>query len=229
MKKKIQTLLTLAIPLLEGACTFNTVTLTPVTGGNNAHRYDWQNGACSIPLGGLPLGGTAPASAPPYQAYSGYENIYFQGAPPVPCDQGTQFTYSGYVRFDLSQFSTITAATLNFNVDASESTTGGPSPTPPNSYATDLGMATGPDEINYDNDVTFPSCQFLSQPNCQVGVQNQVNMWASGQHPNYGFIISGPVDPFGTQIHNNSAQVTWYGPFSLTVVYNPTLNSQAPQ
>jgi hypothetical protein len=235
MKKIMQILLTLAIPLLLAACpqpiTLKTVTLTPSLVGGVSQPYSWQNFACNVPLPGqgLPTNGTGSAALSPGQAYSGYENIYFQGAPPFPCEEGTQWTYRGHVQFDLSRFGTITAATLTFDVDASESTTGGPSPTPPNSYATDLGMAAAPDFWNYDNDVTFPSCQFLSQPNCRVDVHNQVNLWTSGQHPNYGFIISGPVDPFGRQIHNNSAQLTWYGQFSLTVVYNPTSNPQAPQ
>jgi hypothetical protein len=223
--------------------TLKTVTLSAAaTDGLSGSYYSsfWQSWECDFPLPGQGffLNGLGPATLPPGEVYSGWEDIYNQGAQPLPCEQAQQTLYRGHVMFDLSQFTAIADATLTWNVVQSESTTGGPSPIPALGYATTLGMSTG--QINgsngpyywpYDNDVALPACNgALIQPNCSIDVSTQARLWATNQHSNYGFIIAGPIlSSPGNLPHDNNAQLSWYGGFQLVVLYNPALNPNAPQ
>jgi hypothetical protein len=233
------------LPLLLVGCppspvTLQTITLNPTAINPSTWNWSQSNAWCDVPLPGqgLWLEGTGPEPLGPGEVYSGYEDIYESGPGPFGCVFQQQRLYRGQFQFDLSQFSSITAATLTFNVDSSVSQDGGVhNDTLPNSYATTLGMSTGltntgngPFYWNYDNDVSFSCSGPLIKPNCSIAVGSQANEWASGGHPNYGFIIAGPILNFGNNLpSDNNGQVSWYSGFQLQVLYNPALNPNAPQ
>lgn len=216
--------------------TLKQVTLRPAMIDGAYYSSFSQSWECSVPLPGQGtfLNGLGPAALGDNEIYAGYEDIFNQGAQPFPCNQTEQTLYRGHVQFDVGQFSKVTAATLTFRIDKSENTTGGAAENPPNSYGTVMGMSTGlkngstgPYFWDYDNDVSFPACGSLT--GCSVDVSSQVNRWAAGTHTNWGLIFAGPIlDPGGSPQDNN-AKLTWYGSFTLTVLYNPAENPNAPQ
>jgi hypothetical protein len=233
-------------PLLA-ACppvTLKQITLNPVgtDGINWGYQSDFaQNGACDFPLPGQGtfLNGLGPATVPNGQFDVGYEDIFNNGAPPIPCQQEERTVYRGHVQFDLSNFPVIAGATLTMGIVGTESQTGsGPNSGPGQmSAATVLGMSTG--EIDgdggpyfwpYDNDVTFLPCSVsLIQPDCSQDVSMQARMWATGAHQNFGFIVAGPIFDPSNPPQDNNASLTWYTNTKLVVLYNPALNPNAPQ
>jgi len=106
---------------------------------------------CSVPLPGQVVpewagAGTARAE----RIYSGFEDIYDQGAEPFPCEEQQQTLYRGRWAFDLGEFDSIVDATLNFDVAQSIAENGGvKQPNPPVSNATTLGMSLeqAPDQM----------------------------------------------------------------------------------
>lgn len=220
--------------------TIKALTLSPTQVTGNYQYWYSQTAWCDVPLPGQGLftNGLGPETAGPGEAYTGFEDIYDHGADPFPCIEQQQTLYRGQVAFDLSQFNSIGTATLNFNVANSLAENGGVNvQIPPVSNATTLGMSTGTTDSgngpyfwNYDNDVSFPSCGPLIQPNCSVGVTSQVQSWVSGAHQNFGFIIAGPILNFPNNLpSDNNGNVTWYSAFQLVVVYNTAQNPHAPQ
>jgi hypothetical protein len=190
-----------------------------------------------VPGSGLFLNGLGPEPSNPGEAPSGFDDIYNQGAQPLPCNEQEQILYRGHVQFDLSQFDDPVSATLN--VTQTRSTLNTQPQDPPACIATVLGMSTGtrddgqgPYFWDYDNDASLTpqsDCQSIIQPILAIGVSSQVRMWTQQKHFNYGFIIAGPnLGPAGIPSDNNG-NVTFYGGITLDVVYNPTLNPRAPQ
>lgn len=208
-----------------------TVTLSP-------SRFDWGYQAnfsssweCSVPLsGGLSTHGLGPIPPPTGQLIVGWVDTFLPGAQPAPCNEESQVVERGNIAFDLTKFDTIADATLNFGPYQSQ-----PSATPAQSFATTLGMSTGtrddgngPYYWDYDNDVSLGPCAPLT--GCSVDVSHQANLWTTQQHFNYGFIFAGPkYSPDSPVPQDNNSQLTWYGGFSLVVLYNPALNPRAPQ
>jgi len=85
----------------------------------------------------------------------------------------------------------------------------------------------GPYFWPYDSDTSMPACGPLS---CGGDITTQVNAWASGQHVNWGLIFAGPIITSPNNLPSDSkAQLTWYGSFTLTIIYDPKLNPNAPQ
>ena len=177
--------------------TLKTITLSPIA-VDPPYQYSYSNSwECSVPLPGQGLftNGLGPEPVGPGETTVGWEDIYDEGAQPFPCEEEQQTIYRGHVQFDVSQFDAVADATLIYDTSHSENTTAGPNETPPNSYATTLGMSTGtrddgngPYFWDYDNDVSISGiCGILIQPNCSVDVSRQVNQWTSQQHFNWGF------------------------------------------
>jgi hypothetical protein len=242
-------LLVLALALLLTGCppgqqpTLKTLTLYPsrTDGLGWYEQYsNSQNWECSTPLPGQGffLQGTGPEPVPSGEIAVGYEDMFLSGSGPFPCQQEQQMLYRGHVMFHFSQFNWIAGATLQFYVIQSESQTAGTPEQPPNSYANVLGMSTGlingsngPYYWPYDNDVTLacPSPSLI-MPYCQIDVSTQARQWASGAHPNYGFMLAGPLLSLANSLpQDNNAQLTWYGGFVVQVLYNPAQNPNAPQ
>ncbi len=198
----------------------------------NQFSQTWE---CSVPGSGLFLNGLGPEPTGAGEINVGFEDIFNQGAQPLPCNQQQQTIYRGHVRFEVGQFTKVGTAHLTFRTDRSENSTGGSSEIPPNSYATVMGMSTGmingkqgPIFWPYDNDVTAPACGSLT--GCSVDITQQVNQWASGAHPNNGLIFAGPVLDIADNLpSDNNAKLTWYSGFTLTILYDPALNPNAPQ
>jgi hypothetical protein len=215
------------------------LTLTPssVTWGTQSHfSASWE---CNIPLPGQGFfsNGLGPETVNAGEAPSGFDDIYNQGAQPLPCTQQEQILYRGHVQFDLSQFDTVTSSDLHFGV--SRSTQNAQPQTPPQCVATVLGMSTGtrddgdgPYFWDYDNEGSLTPmnpCETLIPPQYSVGVSTQVRDWIDKQHSNFGFIIAGPnLGPPGLPSDNNG-NVTFYNNFQLVVYYNPAQNPRAPQ
>ncbi len=157
---------------------------------------------------------------------------------PARCIEQQQTLYRGQAAFDLGQFDSIAGATLNFNVERSLAEDGGVNQQiPPVSDATTLGMSTGTTDSgngpyfwDFDNPVAFPGCGPLIQPNCSMDVSPQARAWATKSHPNFGFILAGPMLDFpGNLPSDNNGNVSWYDRFQLQILYNPALNPRAPQ
>jgi hypothetical protein len=238
-------LIEIALGLLLAGCprtpiTLKTAMLSP-SQINGSYQYWYsQNAWCSVPLPGqgLFLNGLGPEPLGPSEVYSGFEDIYNQGAEPFPCEEEQQTLYRGQVAFDLSEFDNIVDATLNFDVARSIAENGGVTDqTPPVSNATTLGMSTGtssgsngPYFWNFDTPVSLPSCGPLIKPNCSLDVSTQARAWATNVHPNFGFILAGPILDFpGNLPKDNNGNVSWYNDFQLQVTYNPAQNPRAPQ
>jgi uncharacterized protein YceK len=238
-------LIAIVLGLLLAGCprtpiTLKTVTLSP-SQINGSYQYWYsQNAWCSVPLPGqgLFLNGLGPEPLGPSEIYSGFEDIYDQGAQPFPCEEQQQTLYRGQVAFDLGEFDSIVDATLNFDVAQSIAENGGVNnQIPPVSNATTLGMSTGtisgsngPYFWNFDNPVSLPSCGQLIKPNCSVDVSTQARAWATNSHANFGFILAGPILDFPSSLpKDNNGNVTWYNDLQLQVIYNPAQNPRAPQ
>ncbi len=132
----------LALLLLSGCnVPLKTVTLNP-TSVTSGYQTDYsQTWECSVPGSGLFLNGLGPEPSNPGEAPSGFDDIYNQGAQPLPCNQQEQILYRGHVQFDLSQFDDPVSATLN--VTSTRSTLNTQPQNPPACVATVLGMSTG--------------------------------------------------------------------------------------
>ena len=158
---------------------------------------------------------------------SGYEDFYDSGSGPFPCVQNGNIYYRGGFAFDLSQFDSVVAATLTFDVENSISANGEVvGQIPPACNATTLGTATGTDYYYFDNPVSLPPCG----PSYSIDVSSQVRDWINQSHANYGFMLAGPKLDFPNNVdQDNSAKITWYTNFQLAVLYNPALNPRAPQ
>jgi len=230
----------LSLLLLTGCnpVTLKTITLNPTQVTSNyqtAYSETWE---CSAPWGGLYTNGLGPEPSNPGEAPSGYDDIFNQGANPLPCNEQEQILYRGQVQFDLSQFDSIVSATLNFN--GARSTLNAQPQQYPACIATIIGMSTGTRNDgngnyywDYDNEASItplPYCLTLLPPTYSIGVSSQAREWLhGGDHTNNGFIIAGPnLGPPSPPSDNNGA-VTWYNGFQLVILYNPALNPRAPQ
>jgi hypothetical protein len=226
-----------------------TLNATQVTSSNEwAYSQTWE---CSVPLPGqgLYLNGLGPEQANQGEANSGEDQIFNQGANPLPCNEQEDIIYRGQFSFvsqepqliptDLTMFDSIVSATLNFGI--SRSTSNAQPQEPPVCVATVLGMSTGtkdegsgPYYWDYDNDVPINAenpCVTLIPPQYSIGVSSQVRQWISGSHPDYGFIIAGPNlgEPNSGNANSNNGNVSFYNGFQLVILYNPALNPRAPQ
>jgi hypothetical protein len=221
----------------QPSITLKTITLNPTTVGSGIENHYSQTWECSVPGSGLYTNGLGPETVNSGEAPSGFDDIYNQGAQPFPCNEQEQILYRGHVQFDLSKFSKVVSAELNFG--ASRSTLNGQPQTPPACVATVLGVSTGTKDEGqgpYYWDYTNPAsltplsyCQTLTPPMYSIEVGSQVRDWASGAVANNGFIIAGPnLGEPGLPTDNNG-NVTFYDFFSLTITYNPALNPLAPQ
>ncbi len=196
------------------------------------HAWSWE---CDVP-GPLPTYGTGPGQVSAGQTLVGWYDLYFPGAQPLPCNNAWQFIIRGHLQFDLRKFDTISDATLVYAVVQSQNQANGPPESPPQGYATILGMSTGQMDYGngpiwwpYDNDVSLPTCRGNMFTPCTVDVSYQANQWAQQNHSNFGFILAGPKLTLDSSVpQDNNAQETWYGNFSLRVLYNPALNPRAP-
>ncbi|HEX3500488.1 MAG TPA: hypothetical protein VHT04_14300 [Stellaceae bacterium] len=165
------------------------------------------------------------------QVMVGTDDYFKPGAQPFPCDDLRASNFRAGIRFDLSQFDSIGAATLMFDTVNFVSRVNGEtvSSSPPNSVATMNGMATQPfnNQMNADNDVTLPA----GSGTLSVGVSSQVHDWVTNAHPNFGFVFWGPRGPIDRKNvpKDNDAMVSWYQNFRLNIVYDPTQNPRAPQ
>jgi hypothetical protein len=226
----------LSLLILAGCGTVNSITLNPSPTALNPSAITWNGDQrdtegfwCSIITYGL-----GPSfSAGDGQTLSGFEDFFDPGSGPFPCVVHSDDIYRGVVAFDLSQFNTIVSADLKFTVDAS--VTGAPpnfvGQNPAACNATTLGMASASDLRSFDNPVSLPPCG----PSLDVGVSDQVRQWiapppATPLHPNFGFVIAGPKLSLPDNLpDDNNTNVTWYGNFQLTVLYDPMQNPRAPQ
>lgn len=239
--KKLMTLISMFGLLGLAGCpmpvVLKTVVLQPSDlSWEDQYDHSWSN-ICDLP-GPLPAYGTGPPQTGSGETLIGWFDLYYPGAQPFPCNNSYQTIVRGHVAFDLRQFDAVADATLTFTIDQSESLSqGNQMDSPPQGYATTLGMATGQSSgdngsywWNYDNDVTLPACQGDSFLPCSVDVSYQVNQWTLQQHFNWGFMLAGPkIGLDGSVPSDNNAQLTWIGGPKLTVLYNPALNPRAPQ
>jgi len=139
-------LIAITLGLLLAGCprtpiTLKTVILSPPQINGSYQYWYSQNAWCSVPLPGqgLFLNGLGPEPLGPSEIYSGFEDIYDQGAQPFPCEEQQQTLYRGQVAFDLGEFDSIVDATLNFDVAQSIAENGGVNTQiPPVSNATTL-------------------------------------------------------------------------------------------
>lgn len=215
-----------------------TITLEPSQLNWSSRYWYKQNAWCSVPLPGqgIPTEGLGPEPVGPGEVIVGFEDVYFRGADPFPCEEEQETLYRGQVGFDLSRFDSITSATLNFDIAQSLSENGGvTNQIPPVCYATTLGMSTGANSdyyyYDFDNPVSLPSsCGPLIRPSVSIGVTSQVRSWVDKSHANFGFILAGPRLDFGGDVpKDNDGNVSWYNDFQLVILYNPTQNPRAPQ
>jgi hypothetical protein len=180
---------------------------------------------CSL----LTYGLLGPYSAGHDQTLSGFSDFFDPGSGLLPCVVHADTYYRGAVAFDLSQLDVIVSADLTFTVDSSISANGDVvGQNPPACNATTLGMATGNEHYFFDSPVSLPPCG----RSLDVGVSDQVRQWlgTAPSRPNFGFIIAGPKIDFPDDLpDDNTAKVTWYGNFQLTVLYDPSQNPRAPQ
>lgn len=243
--KRLRLLLALLLPVMLGGCppgtvTLKTVTLSPSAVNNSSEQSWYVNSLCMAP----PPFGTGPsAAAPAGQMYVGFQDVYFQGPAPFPCEWEDDLIFRGHVTFDLRQFDVIAGATLLFGLDssggsvASNGTVGGTPDNPAQSYATTVGMSTGtkdegqgPYFWDFDNPVQLPACTTMMFTPCSLDVTTQVKAWLANTHPDYGLIVAGPVMDFPSNLpHDNNANISWYRGLQLQVVYDPSRNPRAPQ
>jgi hypothetical protein len=220
-------LIAIASLLLLNECTpvtLKTISLSPHLLTQNKAHHDafgfWCGGTINV------LGTAGSFSDGPNDVFSGYEDYYDGGSEPFPCVEKQQIFYRGGVAFDVSQFDTITAATLKFDVERSISRNGEVvSPVPPVCNATTLGMGIDSEFYDFDNAAALPPCA----PSYSIGVSSQVRDWISQSHANFGLILAGPKLDISSDVPNdNSANVTWYDNFQLEIIYNPAQNPRAP-
>ena len=225
--------ISIALLILTGCGTVNSITLNPSPTALNPSAITWNGDHrdtkgfwCSIITYSL-----GPSfSAGDGQTLSGFEDLFDPGSGPFPCVVHADDIYRGVVAFDLSQFDTIVSADLKFSTDSSVT---GAAPNfvgqnPPACNATTLGMASSSDLRSFDNLVSLPPCG----PSLDVGVRDQVRQWLGSlpAHPNFGFVIAGPKLSLPDDLpDDNNTNVTWYGNFQLTVLYDPSQNPRAPQ
>src|SRR5580700_8836070 len=90
--------------------TLKTINLNPSDISWGYQSQFSQNAACDFPLPGQGsfLNGLGPETLQPGEVDAGWEDIFDQGAQPFPCQEEQQTQYRGHVRFDLSQFDSIT-------------------------------------------------------------------------------------------------------------------------
>ena len=239
----IRLLMAISLLLLLSGCpptpvTLKTVTLSP---SGMWGSYEYWHVWCE--LSSLGTFGVAPPPLPSRQINSGYYDIYYDaGGGPFACPEEWNFLLRSEVAFDLSRFDQIVNATLNFGLESSTSAPLGPDDSgtiqdnPPQSYASTLGMSTGPTEWggniywDFDNPVPFPRCSQMMFEPCSIDVTSQTKAWINHSHTNFGFIIAGPILDFPSNIsYDNGQNISWYGHFQLQVLYNPALNPRAPQ
>lgn len=250
LKIAIAVLLSIALTACNPPVVLKTITLNPSQVNWGAQSYYWHNGACDIPLPGQGFftNGLGMEVIQGGEAPSGQDDIYNQGAQPVPCEESMQWLYRGNIQFNLAQFDTIVSADLTFGIN--RSTQGAQPQSPPQCVATVLGMSTGtrddgngPYYWDYDPNTVasmpgpFPptACQTLINPLFNIGVSQQVRDWLTpagtpgGGFVNNGFIIAGPNLGSPGRTQDNNGEVSFYNGFQLVVIYNPAQNPRAPQ
>jgi hypothetical protein len=167
------------------------------------------------------------------QMMVGFDNAYKKGTNPLPCDDLRANVFRGGVLFDLSSFDVLATANLSFDTVFSVSRAHGEPAlgrVPGTSFATTLGISIAIQA----SDVTMPETNLAplpAGPHIDVGVSGQVEAWLTKAVPNFGFVVGGPTGlvDVNDPPENNDALLSWYQNFNLHVVYNPALNSRAPQ
>jgi hypothetical protein len=234
--------LTAATLLLAGCTTgqLETLTLLPARILPSERRNDDQSGACNIPLPGQGLSttGTGPSfQNRPREILVGFEDAFQAGAPPIPCNQKHMILYRGNVAFDLKDFDSIVAATLEYDViDSFRGENGAASQFPPTCAATSIGQASVnlwdfDDSANLPSTCTRPNTQDgVEKPSFSVGVSGWARSWIKKSHVNAGIVFVGRAVDFPKDLpEDNKADVTWYGNFRLVILYNPDLNRRLPK
>lgn len=219
-----------------------TLTINP-TSLNYGYQYNNESSwECNVPFSGLPTYGTGPSPVGPGETQAGFTDLYYPGSDPFPCNFNQQMLYRAHIWFPLPELRNIVTATLQWDVDSSvNNTLSTTSEFPAKSYATLLGLSTGPSpdstggtywwNDDQSTEVGIPSCQAsIIKPDCQIGVTWEVNQWISGTTFNWGFEIFGPKTGIDNPLPNdNNAQLSVYSSPQLVVVYNPVANPEAPQ
>lgn len=169
------------------------------------------------------------SSAPP-TVMVGYDDFFKGGKVPFACDDVRVSTFKGGVKFDVSQFDSITNAELLLDTIRSVSRDDGRliATEVPISYANKLCMSTEiyASPMLCDNHTRLPVGETI-----KVRVSEQVGDWVTMSRNNFGFVLKGPRPEFSIQTppRDNNAKVSWYSNFRLRVTYQPALNSRAPQ
>lgn len=217
-------------PLILGGCppanTLKTLDLAPVNLATGTSGVAGANGWCTSP-GSVPPTTFSPGRG---QAIVGFDDYFQPGAQPFPCNHLRDDIFRAGVQFDLLKFKQVGVATLSFDTVNSVSRANGETvgTSPPTSFATTLGVGTQPFSAAFPdtNEVSLPS-----GPTVSVAVGTQVSAWVMNPASNFGFVIGGPRGPvnLSNPPEDNDAQISTYQNFHLTVVYNPTLNPNAPQ
>ena len=222
-------LLMLAVVLNGCGATLKTIDLTPsqtfqgFAGGGGAHGFCFSADDPNMNT----------FSAGPGQLMVGFDDWFRPGAQPFPCDVFRSFVFRAGVKFDVSKFNSIVAASLLFDTAASVSRDNGETvgQSPAFSFANLLGLAHS--SLGSDNALTDDDEASLNQTSgsINVGVSFQVRDLLNGSHANNGFVIGGPMAVPTKDNHpeDNKAQVSWYQNFRLRIVYNPAQNPNAPQ
>src|SRR5262245_18709721 len=174
----------------------------------------------------------SPFSAGAGQVMIGFDHFFKPGTDPFPCNQIRASTFRGGIKFDVSKFGSdsVVTAQLKFDAQRSISRAAGEttSQSPPKSVAKMLGLAKGPfDGAMADDDMTaMPAGESFV-----IGVEPAVRDWIDKKRKNFGFVLWGPKPPTteNNLPEDNKAELTWYGNFRLTVLYNPATSPQAPQ
>ena len=220
-----------AILVLSGCTPTKTLILQPTQLGSvwvtNITTGFWCN--FSIQSNGL---GPPDFSAGPGQVMIGLADWYDGGSGPFPCVQNSDSNALGGILFDLSQFDVVGSSSIGFSVLDSLASNGEvTNQNPPASYANTLGMGTADPSnwvsagLPFNNQVSIGA-----GPSFFIGVLDQVQAWVNHSQANDGFVLAGPRIGFpGSPPNDNVTNLSWYGNFQLTVVYDPTRNPRAPQ
>jgi hypothetical protein len=207
--------------------TIKTIDLSPSSAATGVSGVAGSIGYCLSP-GNPPPTSFSPG---PGQVMVGFDDYFKHGTDPFPCNDVRAVVFRVGVIFDLSQFDSVASADLLFDTVASVSRSNGETvgQNPAESFATTLGLGTGPftSAMPDNNEVSLTP----TSGSVDIGVSSQVRDWVNKVSPNFGFVLwgpKGPVDPSNPP-EDNDAQVSWYANLKLRVVYNPAQNPRAPQ
>ena len=156
----------------------------------------------------------------PGQTTIGFCDYYDGGTDPFPCVVHYDLYFVGRFTYDLSQFDSVAAATLIFDV-----VSGSQHQNPLKSNATTLGVATQA-FLDFQSGIPFDNQVDLNKgPHFEFDVSPQVHDWISHARPNFGFILAGPRLTFPDNLPNdNNSALSAYSNFKIRIVYDPKLN-----